>query len=1031
MNRSQLLLLLVPVALLAALGIYMLGDRGDGGALVDENNTVLQEEVSQGTEADTGAQPSKEISLAKAERQVLEASFTEDREAPEYERALSGITGRIVMDEDGAPVADLPVVLVEVDFAGIAPSLDGLAGLTERRKPVFIRGRTKTDAEGRFRFRRMHSRAFHALSIGPGTDKVTFRLLPHGIPVGGDKDMGEIRLATRGSIEGKLVDEAGQAVAGATVRAMDIPQLVAGFGIANVNPKATVLVREGDVTVIFDFPAWVQELEKDLPFPVARSRADGSFRLDGVTPGQQTLLVLPERGLSLSKPTRVRANKVSRFRKIKIKSGEVLAGLCVDRSGKPVQEVELRSGERLGPSPFTFLGPIVQSDAKGAFRIAGAGRRANHVVYRRESTSPWIYAGEFRPGDPIRIEMPSLGSGRVEVKDTLGKPVTEVEFQLSLASELASIPGFERPVQLEGHLEPIEGVPGSWRIKDLEEGEYRLVARSDGHAVVTGLLSITKAAEGRVALVMPEAPVYRFEVVNENRRPVAGARIYWDVGRSRRQTRTQAPRRARLSEPAVLLGKTNSEGVLEVKNVEKGASSFSARHPAYALGSSQKDVLGEKDSYVFVLTQAAKVLGKVHDSNSKGKEQERHMVMAEPTWQLRRAYGDSMLPRFVATDAEGQFELDGLTPGAWRFQVLPDFFGASKISDFFTLAMKAEASHSERKEVALAAGIETRVDLQVGPKEQYHGPGIIEGIVTINGRPRKGLAISARSDKGSHQAETTELGRFRIEGLPQSDIRVRITMGDFRNLERSQIWSGRIDLKKQTTFQLLLDLQTTTAVIQLFDPNGMELPGVGVYLTRPHAVAGTQGGDTRYRGLSDGDGIVRIEEVALGTYSLAFDWSSRRRGIVLPVTQVDIRQGGVPIRITGEKALEASGRIEWVTSHLDPEEKRAFDLKMAKIPLDNDQPWLNLGGDWGTTQMKDGHWTFHLNCLSRGQHKAQCWYRSITWTSDPLEMQQDRQGIVLQMKPDPNRVRQWVRALAQAEGRAKPKPEPGKKTKNQ
>ncbi len=1017
MNPSKILLFVLPVALLAAFGVYFLGGQGDEDRFIEETEVETQGETPQGLESETEVETRETARIVESGsgRQVLEASFDEEREAPEYERALSGITGRILMEEDGKAVPDLPLVIVEIHLDTITPSLGALSGLMPGRKPVFIRGRTQTDAEGRFRFKRLHSRAFHMISIGPGTDKVAFRLLPHGAPVGGNMDLGDIRLQPRGSIEGKLVDEKGQAVAGAKIRAVDIPQIIAGFGIAKVDLKGRVLVHERSTSVIFDLPRWIQVAEEILPFPVTESASDGSFQLRGVPTGQQTVLVLPKRGLAVSKSTRVRAHKVARFRSIKIKPGETLTGSSVDRSGQPVAGVQICSGERLGPSPFSFLGQVVKSDESGTFRLVGAGRRTNNVVYRRNDRSPWIYAGEFRPGDAIRLELPSLGSGKIEVRDSSGKAITKVDFQVGQADEIASIPGFERFVDIRSHLAPVEGMPGQWMLKDLDEGNYRVVARSEGFALVAGLLEIQASHATVLKLTLPTSPSYQFEVVDQNQKPVAGARIYWDIGKSRRLTKTIATRKARLSSPSILLGKTDGQGILEVRHLEVGASCFAVRHPAYALGTSGKDTLGAETHYRFVLTKAASVVGQVKDRR-KGKE-ERLSVMAEPSWKLRRHYGDLMMPRIVATDSEGRFRIDGMTPGEWRFQALPDFFSPTKVSEFFQMAMLAQGMR-ERSVVQLFAGQETRVEILLGRREKYEGAGILEGMVTMNGRPRKDVLINASSQRGSFQATTDKLGRFRIEGLPESMIRVEATRGDFRNLDRSQLWSGKVDLSKQQSLTLRLDFQTATARIQLMDPRGEILSGIGVRLIGVHEVQGTKSGASRYRGLSDSDGLVRIDEVAVGSYELKLDWTARRRGVVLPTTMIEIRQGGAPIRITSAKALRVSGHVEWVLSHLQPEERRAFDTHAGKR-MNDDQVWVRMGGDWSSCSKKSGEWRFQFKGLVPGKNKAQAYRAGLNWNSDDIEVAYDRKDLVLQMKPDTSRIKQWVRLLRIAEKRQK------------
>ena len=93
-------------------------------------------------------------------------------------------------------------------------------------------------------------------------------------------------------VTGTVVDEEGDPVAGAEVRVIDLPaQLLQMVPFERFHPEGALIVKEGGTDVVVRMPAWVKRRFDELPIPTARSGADGSFRVTGIEPGTNVLVV--------------------------------------------------------------------------------------------------------------------------------------------------------------------------------------------------------------------------------------------------------------------------------------------------------------------------------------------------------------------------------------------------------------------------------------------------------------------------------------------------------------------------------------------------------------------------------------------------------------------------------------------------------------------------------------------------------------------------------------------------------------------
>ena len=169
--------------------------------------------------AGDGVTPPGEVQGGGAERQVIDDSVDGgDQEPPAYRRALSGLRGRLVWASTGEPITNLEVGVGEMWLDAFVPKVEDIAGLAKMRSPVVFRATTRSDADGVFLLKGVHSRAMLILTFGLQTDTAGFRLIDRSPRPGELLDLGDIHVVERGTVTGRILDDSGKPVPGAMNR---------------------------------------------------------------------------------------------------------------------------------------------------------------------------------------------------------------------------------------------------------------------------------------------------------------------------------------------------------------------------------------------------------------------------------------------------------------------------------------------------------------------------------------------------------------------------------------------------------------------------------------------------------------------------------------------------------------------------------------------------------------------------------------------------------------------------------------------
>jgi len=163
---------------------------------------------------------------------------------PEIQAGLSGFKGRI-LDHRKVPVADCGVRLYRGAMDSMLPRQIDLFAAAIDNPPQFVAGEVRTDADGNWTITGVWPRAFYVLFAGLGTDAPTHQIVSQHPAPGEIVDLGDLVLPHAGVITGEVLGDDGEPLAGALVRAADLPgTLAALFPAERIDPEGALLVRE-------------------------------------------------------------------------------------------------------------------------------------------------------------------------------------------------------------------------------------------------------------------------------------------------------------------------------------------------------------------------------------------------------------------------------------------------------------------------------------------------------------------------------------------------------------------------------------------------------------------------------------------------------------------------------------------------------------------------------------------------------------------------------------------------------------------
>lgn len=762
------LFLLLSLAILSAGLVFFLNPN-------PENNTQ-SEKIPIATKTETHETPA--ITETNSERLPAPATTpTSELRAPVAKTQMrigeGAVIGRIV-EVDGKIVPDFPIEVYGSDARMPLPSMQNW--FDEKSFDVdFCAAKTKTDSEGKFKILGLKSRAFYMLGLGIGGNRPQMRFLDHVPNAGETVDLGDIPLEAYAIFTGRVLDFTGEPVAGARIRASNLPGFAFSMGLAEMRTDGVFCLNRQGEKQVFTAPNWIKPLIDKFPLPSTRSDAQGRFRLEGVPLGQAILLVdTKDRPTLQHGPTPTGKGGEKDLGDLRLEEGEELEGIVLGSDGKPIAGAEIFAGAKLVFGDGALLRPAGKSDEKGHFTAKGFRSVSSYAAARLDSISPWGVSELFSPGgEEVTIQIPTGFDLQVFFKAFDGKAIANPELVLKSSIAVKEFPLWSPPISLSGRLN--RETDGSLRIKRLPPGEYLVLARAPGYAMSTQNVEV-KEESLSIEISLAQSMSSKIRVVEKYKQiPIEGATVIVRPAESRQWT------------VPITESTTNSNGECIVEGLGPGSYFFEASHPFF--GSSAIPANMPNESLNIELDAAGAIEGRIHVAGQKPESP--RMIFLE----ARGERTGFVFPRFSSTDLDGRYRVENLDPGEYRIQVQ----AASLTASSFDWFQQMQQGPQKRVKTQIEAGKTTTLDIDLS-NDAVEGPsGRLTGRVTLNGRAGANLTASVWRE-GRKVVTTDASGYFDLGQLKAGSNWITISLpttdGQY---EPSQLGSRSVEVKAGET----------------------------------------------------------------------------------------------------------------------------------------------------------------------------------------------------------------------------------------
>ncbi|MEY4828913.1 MAG: hypothetical protein RLZZ562_709 [Planctomycetota bacterium] len=908
-------------------------------------------------EAQSSEQQSMQTTDATTRREtmaVAEASIEDD---PEIRAAMCGFKGRIV-DHKKEPQARCGVRVYRGAIDTIMrPGFDPFAELPAE-EPRYIAGEVMTADDGTFLMNGVWPQGFYLMLAGIGTDAPTHQMLSRTPSPGEVLDLGDIVLNDAAVATGTVLDDEGNPIAGALVMAADIPGQALDFvPMERLDPKGCLLIREKNSPVqVVDFPTWVEKVYEQLPFPMTRSGADGTFRLVGVAPGMNMVAAMHDKLVpTLKKSIKFEAGQTRDVGELRLREGEEVSVKVVDAAGKPVVGAEVVAATTSSVIPVDFASRMGSTDKDGRVTSLGFGRGRATAAARRSPQDPWVLAEPQPTLRDVLVTLPSVSMLHVRV--TLeGRPVAEPQLKLLpgkrpneafVMTMLGMQPGFD----IKSRMSKLED--GRIEIRELPLGHYTLIAKAEGSATDGAAVEII-AGVAEAQIDLKPGRNFSVRVLGPNDVPVRNATIY--VAESGKDA----------VEIPICAGRTDKEGMLAVTDLRSDEGRATAEHPKWGMTHSRFSV---KDGEVVLRMQEPGWIDGSLMRGGKPVEAGKYAIAAEARfeWSSRPQAVESV-PTFATPALDGTWKMRALQPGKYSVSTIPAIEAMRSPGGMVETMQNAWGDESARSEITVVSGQGVTCALTLDG-EVYEGPvGQIFGVVQIDGLPAEGATMQAYG-QARRLAKCDAAGRFELRDVPAGRIQVQLRPAGSGGGEN--LWSSQVEVVAGQSRDLVIDIRTTELRGIVLKPDGS--PAANVFVNaNGEPFEKTEGrSDQIWRNeRTDSEGKFAFERVPEGNYSLQMrDWGNEGEKFRGELSDVRAEAGRprADIVLRLRASIVVKGRVDYSSIGVTPE-WAWMTMRKADPAAPNDRTkWLPEKEE-GISVQKDGE--FSSNDLDAGNYWA-------------------------------------------------------------
>ncbi len=711
---------------------------------------------------------------------------TETAAMPEsFRKAMGAFKGRVV-ESDGTPVPRISVEMLGVHFHDLIRDVSTF--LSDNPLDVTLKqGETATAEDGTFLLEGVYPRASYVLLVDRGGARPFTRVIDRLPGPGETVDLGDIELQPHAVLLGNVTDGEGNPVAGARVRATNLPSFVLLSGIQDYREGCSILVTGKALGKgVIDPPPAFDRIFSELPIATTFSRSDGSFRLVGVPLGSVNVVVDLEKHATTQRgPIALRESCEKDLGEIELLEGMTVRGVAVDQKGNPMPGVEVRIGNIYLIKEAAVLQPPIFTDEKGSFALPGFGTNTAVAAARRHPQDSWTVVKPFYPaGGSVLFNMPAGFDLTVKVAAEDGSPVANAALRLQNC-DLPSDMRFYNPPESPG--ERVEFTePGVVVVEDLTPGKYQFTITASGFATVRKNLEIKSEPVSRDVVLKPAHSIRVKVLDKETENPVEWAEVYTAVEENDWILNPYRVSRCR----------TDASGRASLGHLRSGKHRVTVSHPGYSVLSGQIEVPSD-DEALFHLERGGTLEGIVHSGTTA--RQGPYMIILQMHWWNDCPETD--LPRYSVTDAEGRFRVDNLTPGTWFVEVGPRLFDngvAGVIEAVMDLPTLGQG------EVKVVSGETTHLEIRLGEKE-VEATSSVSGRVLVDGKPPAGVALSLNAEE-FFQAELDHEGCYDLSPIPAGEYGMELSWSCGKK-QRFEIYRG-VDVEANAILDESFDIRT-------------------------------------------------------------------------------------------------------------------------------------------------------------------------------------------------------------------------------